>query len=240
MRNRKAFTLVELLVVIGIIALLISILLPALNRARENAKQVTCLSNMRQVGYAFQMYLGANRYNFPRPAVYGTGPKGQGDDEDWVYLYKQRNPVFNDYADGSVMRMLGQRVTAAVLRCPSDVIQNHRGNPAYPYSYTVNEYMCKTEVLGHKKTLNMSQVRHPSQKILLIDEDPETIDDGCWAPENYFIDGHNLISNRHDRRSESSKDRNAGRGNALFADMHGEFLERYKSTLTDYYDAQQP
>jgi prepilin-type N-terminal cleavage/methylation domain-containing protein len=75
--KRHAFTLVELLVVIGIIALLISILLPALNRARRNAMTVQCSSNMRQIAMAMLAYIQDNKGNHPPAVVFASTEAGR-------------------------------------------------------------------------------------------------------------------------------------------------------------------
>ena len=64
-RGPRAFTLVELLVVIGIIAVLVALLLPSLNKARQQSRKVKCLSNLKQIGAAVLMYAGENKGQVP-------------------------------------------------------------------------------------------------------------------------------------------------------------------------------
>jgi prepilin-type N-terminal cleavage/methylation domain-containing protein/prepilin-type processing-associated H-X9-DG protein len=74
-QSKRAFTLVELLVVIGIIAVLIAILLPALNKARQASKSTVCLSNLRQMGTAWTMYLSDSKGHLPY-SIWHQSPTG--------------------------------------------------------------------------------------------------------------------------------------------------------------------
>ena len=78
-RNR-GFTLIELLVVIAIIAILMAILMPALNRAREQGKRAACLSNLKQLQLAWAMYNDENDGKI----VNGMGGVDRGDEKAWV------------------------------------------------------------------------------------------------------------------------------------------------------------
>ena len=77
-RTRGGFTLVELLVVIGIIAVLISILLPALSKAREAGNAVKCAANLRAIGQGLAVYVAENKQTFPAAYVYRPAPGWSG------------------------------------------------------------------------------------------------------------------------------------------------------------------
>src|SRR5437016_5753758 len=123
--NRKTgFTLVELLVVIGIIALLISILLPSLNRARETANRVKCGSNMRQIGQAVLLYANENKGNYPRtiydPAVginaSSTWDVNNGGSAQDPFTQGAKK---NDIMSAIFLLIRTQDITPEVFNCPS-------------------------------------------------------------------------------------------------------------------------
>jgi prepilin-type N-terminal cleavage/methylation domain-containing protein/prepilin-type processing-associated H-X9-DG protein len=128
--QRRAFTLVELLVVIGIIAVLVAILLPALNRARDQANTTQCLSNLRQIGAALANYAAENHtYLVPGRYDATTYPANSGaaELENWATILvncgylptppqvKSLNTAWEDTSFGT-----------SVFRCPNGM--NNRGD----------------------------------------------------------------------------------------------------------------
>jgi prepilin-type N-terminal cleavage/methylation domain-containing protein/prepilin-type processing-associated H-X9-DG protein len=121
----NAFTLVELLVVIGIIAVLLGILMPSLNRARTYSKAIACRSNLRQIGQSMIIYANANKgYLFP-PENGLIVPMN----ERWfVYVLKPIPPV-------DPTSLEAKDWTPPIMLCPGDA------EPANYHSYLVNHHL---------------------------------------------------------------------------------------------------
>ncbi len=123
--NRRAFTLVELLVVIGIIAVLVSILLPALNRARAQADSVKCLANLRSLGQAMILYVGENKGWIPGSGLTSGRhlwvPNAAGTSAVLVTGYGINNaPLVNEALDwaGPLARMMQLKNSALLADDP--------------------------------------------------------------------------------------------------------------------------
>src|SRR5687767_14743148 len=104
-RPDAGFTLVELLVVIGIIAILMAILLPALTNARNKANSIKCSSNMRQLYIFCQMFAGENKGRLPRPAVIEDAPDVETD-LTCVYAMEGGQPGIASLTNGVLWRYI--------------------------------------------------------------------------------------------------------------------------------------
>jgi prepilin-type N-terminal cleavage/methylation domain-containing protein/prepilin-type processing-associated H-X9-DG protein len=238
-RARHAFTIVELLVVVAIIAILASLLLPAIARASGQGREIVCRNDLRQLGLAWTIYAQDHddhiTYNLGSTETEKMLARGQHYNwanslMTWELDASNTNDLLNTQAS------IGPYVAAnaRVFRCPSDNVLS-RVQRAAGWSHRTRTYSMNAMVgnageftLGgtnvnnpaYQQFLTLSEIKAPASIFAFIEEHPHSINDGYFLNKGYSTEWYDLPASFHN-----------GGANLAFADGHQE-LRRWQREST--------
>jgi len=197
LNRRTAFTLIELLVVIAIIAILAAILFPAFASAREKARQITCASNLRQLGLAYLQY--TEDYDEAGPGC-TSNSAANGQYGGWTYYttFATSGPGTQfDVTKGSLYTYVKSK---GVYVCPDDA--NVQSNGPAPTSFAMNSCMCSSTLInGIASGLSIASIDSPSTVAFLAEEATGPLNTGS-TDDGYFYAFGNTFSTRHNNGSQ--------------------------------------
>jgi prepilin-type N-terminal cleavage/methylation domain-containing protein/prepilin-type processing-associated H-X9-DG protein len=198
----KAFTLLELLVVVSIIALLAALLLPVLNRAHARAHAVSCLNNLRQMQLSWQLYTDDFSGFVPPNSSYVANGIWRSTPESWI---GNSSALFDrdttEIKNGLIFRYDYNRVVAT-YHCPADDSTVAGTDLPRTRSYSMSRSIGGNYITNTQQEQMVikqaSQVRAPSKLFVFIDESEDSIDDAHFlVPPNPETRWLNLPADRH-------------------------------------------
>jgi len=206
-----AFTLVELLVVIGLIGILAALLMPALGKAKSRAQGIACLSNTRQLGYAWILYANDHEDRL----AYNLEGKASRTNRNWVanvltWGLDSDNTNTATITEASLGPYANRSLS--IYRCPSDSVlsaeQRKEGWSGRVRSYSMNAMVGDAGALtsagtnlnnpGYVQFFKMTTIPEPSHIFVFLDEHPDSIDDGYFLNQATKHEWHDLPASYHD------------------------------------------